>query len=267
MSEKRFARQHIYRPPPAFPPASSCTGIVHHLSGPSGCAPAQTFHKSSWSADGARLRGPTSHFHYASWVFHPPTRALARLLGPCFKTGRWTGFSWYPVGAAPRRGKAPIGLGTPNRSAPHLSRGLYGWARRYQPAPGANNSSNELHQPRRTLPGHPFPLHNFMHSFTRLPAVFSSFPRGTYSLSVSHSYLALDGVYHPIGAAFPNNPTLRKHPVKGGTAGLRGSHPLERYLPVYFDRCPPRESFSRLQFASQRLEIYMLGSSLFARRY
>ena len=64
-------------------------------------------------------------------------------------------------------------------------------------------------------PGHPFPLHNFMHSFTRLPAVFSSFPRGTFLLSVSHRYLALDGVYHPIGAAFPNNPTLRGHSVKG----------------------------------------------------
>ena len=54
-----------------------------------------------------------------------------------------------------------------------------------------------------------------MHSFTRLPAVFSSFPRGTFLLSVSHRYLALDGVYHPIGAAFPNNPTLREHSVKG----------------------------------------------------
>ena len=53
-----------------------------------------------------------------------------------------------------------------------------------------------------------------MHSFTRLPAVFSSFPRGTFLLSVSHRYLALDGVYHPIGAAFPNNPTLCEHSVK-----------------------------------------------------
>ena len=145
MSEKRFARQHIYRPPPAFPPASSCTGIVHHLSGPSGCAHAQTFHKSSWLADGAGLRRPTYHFHYASWVFHPPTRALARLLGPCFKTGRWTGFSWYPVSAAPRGGKALIVLSTPARSAKHLSKVLYGQGRRYQPAPSANSSSDEPH--------------------------------------------------------------------------------------------------------------------------
>ena len=68
--------------------------------------------------------------------------------------------------------------------------------------------------PEGNTPGHPFPLHNFMHSFTRLPAVFSSFPRGTFLLSVSHWYLALDGVYHPIRAAFPNNPTLREHSVE-----------------------------------------------------
>ena len=34
------------------------------------------------------------------------------------------------------------------------------------------------------------------------------FPHGTCSLSVSCCYLALDGVYHPLWAAFPNNPTL-----------------------------------------------------------
>ncbi|KAI5415028.1 hypothetical protein KIW84_040472, partial [Lathyrus oleraceus] len=41
----------------------------------------------------------------------------------------------------------------------------------------------------------------------------SSFPRGTCSLSVSRQYLALDGIYRPIGAAFPNNPTRRQRLV------------------------------------------------------
>ena len=31
------------------------------------------------------------------------------------------------------------------------------------------------------------------------------FLRGNCLLSVSHPYLALDGIYHPIGTAFPNN--------------------------------------------------------------
>ncbi|XBJ14944.1 hypothetical protein VPH35_006935 [Triticum aestivum] len=45
------------------------------------------------------------------------------------------------------------------------------------------------------------------HSLTLFSKSFSSFPRGTCSLSVSRLYLALDGVYRPIWAAFPNNPT------------------------------------------------------------
>ncbi|KFO33844.1 hypothetical protein H920_04838 [Fukomys damarensis] len=33
-SGDRFAHQDCYGPPPEFPLASSCPGIVHHLSGP-----------------------------------------------------------------------------------------------------------------------------------------------------------------------------------------------------------------------------------------
>lgn len=40
---------------------------------------------------------------------------------------------------------------------------------------------------------------------------FSSFLRSTCSLSVSHKYLALEEVYLPFRAAFPNNPTLWNH--------------------------------------------------------
>uniref|UniRef100_A0ACD6AVA7 Uncharacterized protein n=1 Tax=Avena sativa TaxID=4498 RepID=A0ACD6AVA7_AVESA len=52
-----------------------------------------------------------------------------------------------------------------------------------------------------------FPPGNFKHSLTLFSKSFSSFPRGTCSLSFSRLYLALDGVYRPIWAAFPNNPT------------------------------------------------------------
>uniref|UniRef100_A0ACD5VSS7 Uncharacterized protein n=1 Tax=Avena sativa TaxID=4498 RepID=A0ACD5VSS7_AVESA len=51
------------------------------------------------------------------------------------------------------------------------------------------------------------PPGNFKHSLTLFSKSFSSFPHGTCSLSVSRLYLALDGVYRPIWAAFPNNPT------------------------------------------------------------
>ncbi|KAK8536799.1 hypothetical protein V6N13_065975 [Hibiscus sabdariffa] len=60
-----------------------------------------------------------------------------------------------------------------------------------------------------------FPPDNFKHSLTLFSKSFSSFPRGTCSLSVSRPYLALDGIYRPIRAAFPNNPTRRQR--AGGT--------------------------------------------------
>ncbi|KAI4967996.1 hypothetical protein ZWY2020_006721 [Hordeum vulgare] len=52
-----------------------------------------------------------------------------------------------------------------------------------------------------------FPPDKFKQSLTLFSKSFSYFPRGTCSLSVSRLYLALDGVYRPIWAAFPNNPT------------------------------------------------------------
>lgn len=58
-----------------------------------------------------------------------------------------------------------------------------------------------------------FPPDNFKHSLTLFSKSFSSFPRGTCSLSVSRPYLALDGIYRPVGAAFPNNPTRRQRLV------------------------------------------------------
>ncbi|CAN7100112.1 unnamed protein product [Brassica rapa subsp. narinosa] len=79
-----------------------------------------------------------------------------------------------------------------------------------------------------------FPPKNFKHSLTLFSKSFSSLPRGTCSLSVSRPYLALDGIYRPIGAAFPNNPTRRQHLVvrQGpGTTGLSPSlAPLSREL-------------------------------------
>jgi len=54
----------------------------------------------------------------------------------------------------------------------------------------------------------PFPLGNFTCYFTLSPECFSPFLHSTCLLSVSVQYLALDGVYHPFGAAISSNPTL-----------------------------------------------------------
>ena len=57
----------------------------------------------------------------------------------------------------------------------------------------------------------PFPFNNFTYFFTLFSKCFSSFLHSTCSLSVSRQYLALEGIYLPLRAAFPNNSTLRKH--------------------------------------------------------
>jgi hypothetical protein len=70
-----------------------------------------------------------------------------------------------------------------------------------------------------------FPPDNFKHSLTLFSKSFSSFPRGTCLLSVSRQYLALDGIYRPIWAAFPNNPTRRQRLVVRQGPGTTGLSP------------------------------------------
>ena len=69
------------------------------------------------------------------------------------------------------------------------------------------------------------PLNNFKHFLTLFPKFFSSFPRGTCSLSVSRQYLALDGIYHPIRAALPSNPTRGQRLVGQQAPGSTGFSP------------------------------------------
>ena len=95
-----------------------------------------------------------------------------------------------------------------------------------------------------------FPLNNFKHFLTLFSKFFSSFPHGTCSLSVSRQYLALEGIYLPFWAAFPNNPTLGKHLVEQqaradgvltlSDAPFQGLGPGRR-----------RERFYRLQFVAK----------------
>ena len=63
-----------------------------------------------------------------------------------------------------------------------------------------------------------FLFSNFRYSLTLFSKFFSSFPHGTCTLSVSHQYLALDGIYHPLRAAIPNNST-RRHGLDGQDNG------------------------------------------------
>ncbi|KAK8955842.1 hypothetical protein KSP40_PGU002642 [Platanthera guangdongensis] len=91
--------------------------------------------------------------------------------------------------------------------------------------PGRHALTQTLHIRSRSVDTAPHK--SFKHSLTLFSKSFSSFPCGTCSLSVSRPYLALDEIYRPIRAAFPNNPTCGQHLVLRQGLGQTGlSHSL-----------------------------------------
>ena len=88
---------------------------------------------------------------------------------------------------------------------------------------------------------HRLPFSNFRYFLTLFSKFFASFPHGTCALSVSHRYLALDGIYHPIWAAIPSNSTRWRHiQWHTDTRQEREYHPLScpfpRNLAQYYGR-------------------------------
>jgi hypothetical protein len=159
------------------------------------------------------LRGLTSvHFHCADRFSRLNTRIDIRLLDPCFKTGRLRRLRQHPRRSAvlgPSGPHGATGYNTP-RGEPH-SRDLYlttgtdaGLCT--TECRGASPSGSIPPKSRRKR----FPFNNFTCCLTLFPKCFSSFDHSTCALSVSSRYLALDEIYHPLRAAFPNNSTRRK---------------------------------------------------------
>ncbi|CAN2058820.1 unnamed protein product [Malus fusca] len=221
-------------PPPEFPLASPRSGIVHHLSGPDRHARTRTLLRRSRSVGGATLRGIPPVSFLAPYGFDRPlTRTHVRLLGPCFKTGRM-GSSQADAGSA----QLPKHAGTA-RAAHHdrvdgvsagisTARALAAVAIRVgpRPEPIGGPACDRSTSDRGASPAPiRFPPDNFKHSLTLFSKSFSSFPRGTCLLSVSRPYLALDRIYRPIGAAFPNNPTRRQRLVVRQGPGTTGLSP------------------------------------------
>mmetsp|Transcript_5868 Transcript_5868/g.18960 ORF Transcript_5868/g.18960 Transcript_5868/m.18960 type:complete len:148 (-) Transcript_5868:562-1005(-) len=110
-----------------------------------------------------------------------------------------------------------------------------------------------------------FPLNNFKHYFTLFSKFFSSFPRGTCSLSDSCLYLALDEVYHPIRAVLPNNSTRPKRAYmkkqsEEQIVPQRGYHPLWRSFPEDFFRKKKND----LKYPHRASTDYITNKKLFA---
>ncbi|KAG6627089.1 hypothetical protein CIPAW_15G100300 [Carya illinoinensis] len=196
-SDERFARQYRCGPPPEFPLASPRSGIVHHLSGPDRYALTRTLLRRSRSVGGATHKGIPPISFLAPYGFTSPlTRTHVRLLGPCFKTGR---------------------MGCPQADARSTQMPKHALRRT-----GIHRSTSDRGASPAPIR---FPPDNFKHSLTLFSKSFSSFPRGSCLLSVSRPYLALDGIYRPIGAAFPNNPTRRQRLVVRQGPGTTGLSP------------------------------------------
>lgn len=161
------------------------------------------------------------------------TRTHVRLLGPCFKTGRMGS----PLADA-RSARVPRHALTARAVVHNRCDGVSAsvskaraWAAAAirvgpRPEPIGGPASRRSTSDRGASPAPiRFPPDNFKHSLTLFSKSFSSFPRGTCSLSVSRPYLALDGIYRPIWAAFPNNPTRRQRLVVRQGPGTTGLSP------------------------------------------
>ena len=104
-----------------------------------------------------------------------------------------------------------------------------------------------------------FPDRRFRYSLTLFSKFFASFPHGTCALSVSHQYLALEGIYLPIRAAIPNNST-QLYAFRSPT--VRETHPLTCHFPAAFGRiyCTRTPQFGPK--ADSHLELFPLQSPL-----
>ena len=259
MYDERFARQYLYEPPPEFPLASPCPGIVHHLSGPNRYARTQTFHRRSWLVDGALALPPVRFLAPHGFITH----RLAYMLDSLVRVSRrvdWSHSANVLSAQVPKPEtracslSRPAGIRFVPPGQPTLTR-----APRWEPRPEGRGQNRGP-----PAASNRFPLNNFKHFLTLFSKFFSSFPHGTCSLSVSRQYLALDGIYHRLWAAIPNNPTPRTRLVMQPAPRVRGCHPLRHPVPGDLGVDGHRGRVSRLQFGAQapRFSSWALPGSL-----
>ena len=210
-----------------------------------------------------------------------------RLLGPCFKTGRLKPLCQHPKRACKAK--------KPSNQAKTWSR----WVPQSQPL----YMSLDYNTPRKVLPFQTpfpmiktdadlskrkytqpksgwllkdmtdfkrFPFNNFTYCLTLFSKFFSSFPHGTCALSVSRQYLALDGIYHPFSAAFPNNTTRREHitkaPVICAKDGIVTLYDV-LFQETYAQASADNASLNYNSDCYKNSQILNLSSSLFTRSY
>ena len=171
----------------------------------------------------------SSHLRSLSFrvgVSRPNTRIDGRLLGPCFKTGRLRPLRQHPCRSADLARDAPYcapGYNAP-RGEPH-SRRLCPAAPDDAGLPAAAPWAEDQGDAADKSGCKRFPFNNFTCCLTLFPKCFSSFDHSTCALSVSGRYLALEEIYLPFRAAFPNNSTRRRSYVEGASRSRTGFSP------------------------------------------
>src|SRR3569623_1305818 len=93
--------------------------------------------------------------------------------------------------------------------------------------PRGSTPARRLAEPRRRVWSQTLPFQQFHVLFNSLFKVLFICRSLSCALSVSGQYLALDEIYHPLRAAFPNNSTRRRSFTRARTPHpIRDSHPL-----------------------------------------
>ena len=190
-------------------------------------------------------------------VFHPNTCIDVRLLGPCFKTGRLRPLRQHPSPKA----RSSIPAGRIVMRAITLPNGSYipkPFIRPPEPMLAQTVASGTVQKhdwsPRLESGLKRFPFSNFTYFLTLFSKCFSSFDHSTCALSVSRQYLALDDIYHPFWAAFPNNSTRRRQSItRQQSSHARDSHPLCCPVPRNLGRHHPQDL--SLQITTQAPEV------------
>ena len=132
-----------------------------------------------------------------------------------------------------------------------------------------------IHQRMHNTDSLRFLLSNFRYSLTLFSKFFSSFPHGTCALLVSLVYLALDGIYHPLWAAIPNNSTRYSCALQGtvqakqtGVSPCILSHSKEFSFAYIWQLCCARGWLTTIHWWSSWLPlIHMPSFSWFSRPY
>ncbi|KAK6160551.1 hypothetical protein DH2020_003932 [Rehmannia glutinosa] len=211
---------------------------------------------------GDRARSASFAYGFTS----PLTRTHVGLLGPCFKAGRMgarlrparsTRFAKHAKARAYRHDRAAAFHG-------HIK--LPGFGRRLNPLVRPESSADRLspfHIRGTHRRPHPLPPDNFKHSLTLFSKSFSSFPRGTCSLSVSRPYLALGRNLPPDWGCIPKQPDSPQAAAPRGAAGVGHGRALTLSASLSGGLGPSAvRRFSRTTIRTAKHEVLKLGYSV-----